>query len=360
VLDKEASLRIQCLRFPLIVGVVFIHGYYSSAQVGGSTVGLAAPGASVEFIRNLCSQCIARVAVPFFFLFSGYFFFLGLEGDRASYVRRWKARVRTLLIPYLFWNLAVLAIAAIGQSLPAWQSSFSGGNTPRFSEFGPWDYVKALFGIDRLPVAYQFWFICDLMVLVLLTPVIGFLVRRVGYVWLALTTLCWTFELWPVRVPSQEATLYFSIGAWAASKELSLFAFDRYGKLLLLVWLPLVVLDSLPVEVPLRPYIHKLAVAIGVVCSLYLSRFLAASARWRALAVSLAAAAFFTFAVHEPLLTVMRKVVFKLLTPDSSTMLIFLYFAVPLAVIGFAVAGFAVARRIAPGFVSAVTGGRAA
>ena len=66
------SSRLKALRFPLIVGVVFIHAYATKVLLeGGRQVGTEQVGFAVSFVRNLISQGIARVAVPMFFLMSG-------------------------------------------------------------------------------------------------------------------------------------------------------------------------------------------------------------------------------------------------------------------------------------------------
>ena len=79
-LNSESSVRLSLLRFPLIVGVVFIHAYETMVGFSGGTVGVSQNNFVTEFIRNLISQGFARIAVPMFFLLSGYFFLADLLG----------------------------------------------------------------------------------------------------------------------------------------------------------------------------------------------------------------------------------------------------------------------------------------
>ncbi len=125
-LDAKSSDRLGSLRFPLIVGVVFIHAYGTEVRLAGGTVGMAQPAFLLDFLRNLLSQGIARVAVPTFFLMSGYFFFRDFSWSAQAYKSKLLSRGRTLLIPYLIWNFCGLMAIWTAQSLPATCSIFSG------------------------------------------------------------------------------------------------------------------------------------------------------------------------------------------------------------------------------------------
>ncbi len=54
-LDKISSERLDCLRFPLIAGVVFIHGYGATVGFSAGAVGLAQTHWSSTFIRDIIS-----------------------------------------------------------------------------------------------------------------------------------------------------------------------------------------------------------------------------------------------------------------------------------------------------------------
>ncbi len=126
MLNAQSSLRLNLLRFPLIVGVVFVHAYETTVGFSGGSVsiGLNQNNVISEFIRNLISQEIARIAVPIFFLMSGYLFFAGFVWSKENYLDKVKSRIKTLLIPFLFWNIATLLLIALGQSLIVTQRTF--------------------------------------------------------------------------------------------------------------------------------------------------------------------------------------------------------------------------------------------
>jgi surface polysaccharide O-acyltransferase-like enzyme len=89
MITQNVSSRLKALRFPLIVGVVFIHAYTTKVLLeGGHQAGTEHVDFAVSFVRNLISQGIARVAVPMFFLMSGYLFFQGYDGSMRAYRRK--------------------------------------------------------------------------------------------------------------------------------------------------------------------------------------------------------------------------------------------------------------------------------
>lgn len=357
MLDPESSRRLDLLRFPLIVAIVFVHAYETNVGLAGQVAGISDNGAFSDFVRNVTSQGLARTAVPLFFLMSGYFFFLGFGGGAAAYFAKLKSRVRTLLLPFLFWNFATLAVFAAAQAVPEAQAYFSGKNIP-VAEFGFYDYANAIFGIDKYPISYQFWFIRDLMVLILLAPVIAALCRFLPLPYLGAVFALWFANVWPVLSPSPEATLFFSIGVAAAVHGKSLFALDPYGKALILAYIPIVTVDAAFFGAPNEEYFHRVGVAVGVAAVLSATRRLVAVQGLPERLEVLNHASFFIYAAHEPLLTIVRKLSFKALMPTSSMLILLLYFLVPTLVIAALIVLRKGLVRVMPGFLAVVTGGR--
>ena len=80
--NKLLSNTINFLRFPLTVAVVYIHFNISrkGISVHGLNYGTDNPD-WYTFIINLFSSVIASIAVPLFFLISGYLFFCQKDFD---------------------------------------------------------------------------------------------------------------------------------------------------------------------------------------------------------------------------------------------------------------------------------------
>lgn len=356
MINSETSVRLNLLKFPLIVGVVFIHTYSTSVGFnnGITSVGLSSDSFISSLIRNLISQEIARVAVPIFFLISSYLFFISFDGTRANYLKKINTRFHTLLTPFLFWNIATLLIIALGQYLPFTHAYFSGKN-PFIVNFDYLDFPRYIFGVGVNPISYQFWFIRDLMLLCLLSPVILILNKRISLIWNCFLIYCWFFDLWLMYSPNIDAVLFFSLGCFIAVYKKNIFTVDRYGKYFVLVYLMIILLDGLSYGELIG--LHKVGILIGIVSSLYLTKFLVYS-NFKSLLLSLGNTSFFVFAAHEPLLSIVRKVVYKVLEPKSDFLTLVLYILIPIVVILLLVLLYSFLKSVFPKFLRIITGGR--
>lgn len=356
MLDQFSSQRLSLLRFPLVVGVVFIHAYDANVGLAGQIVGVGQGDAVSDFVRNFISQGLARISVPLFFLMSGYLFFLNLN-DTAGYLSKLKSRVQTLLIPFLFWNCATLLLVAVAQDLPETKAFFSGKHEPVLA-YSFFQCVDAVLGMTQLPISYQFWFIRDLMVLIVMVPVLQYFYRFQPALLVALAFLGWVFNWWPVVFPSAEATLFFSIGGIAAIRGKSLFAFDAVGSGFLAAYLPILVGSTILFGTPAGAVLHKAGIMVGVVAALSATKLLLRWPGGSSALIALSGASFFVFAAHEPLLTISKKIAYKLLSPSTTLSVLALYILIPIALVFLLVGIHRALLRLVPNLVVTVTGGR--
>lgn len=352
------SQRLAFLKFPLILLVVMIHAYEPLVGLNGHSAGHEG-GALSQGVRFFISQGLGRVAVPLFFLMAGYFFFLGWDGGADGLRQRWRARVHSLLVPFLFWNLLAVLLLWLAQELP-WFSPWVTGHKARIADLSWYGWLNTLFGLTQRPAAYPFWFIRDLMLLVLMAPLLRPVLSHRGgsLALLAVLSVLWVFNGLPQQVPAVEGALFFGIGAGVAQRGGSLFALDRWtgpaalGYGCAMVWLSCV---------PWTPHTlagFRLALLLGVVAALGLSgRVASASGLARGL-TALGWSSFFVFAVHEPLLSVLRKVGFQLLQPRSEGAVLALYFLLPACTVGLALLAHRALRHLSPALLSLVSGGR--
>jgi hypothetical protein len=196
------------------------------------------------------------------------------------------------------------------------------------------------------------------MILVLLSPVIHFVITKLPLYFFAAIFFCWYLNIHPFRIPAVEAMLFFGLGSYAAVRERSLFAWDRYGAILCLVYIPLLILDALSYAKPFNPYIHDVGILFGVIVILRGTGFVLKSQKVLRLLLILSKASFFVFAVHEPLLTIGRKLTFRAFPPQTSCTVLILYFCVPITVISISTGSYFMLSKIVPKFTALITGGR--
>lgn len=354
----ESSVRLNLLRFPLIVGVVFIHAYRTNVEFAGGSV-VINQGTSLvgDFLRNLVSQGFAQIAVPLFFLMSGFLFFRNFTWSTNGYLEKIRSRIHTLLVPFVFWNIAALILVAIAQALPETATYFSGKNNP-IASYNGLDYLSAIFGIGRMPISYQFWFLRDLMLLALATPAIYVAAKFASGALLTALFSTWVMGFWPVSAPSNEATLFFSLGCVLSIKDLDLFRMDAHGKVITIVYCIIALADVAFAQTISGTYIHKLAIIFGIATALYLTAKAAKVESLKHMLLSLGAASFFIYAAHEPVLTIFKKIIYKVLQPDSPHSVLALYFAIPIFVIMVLLAINGALRTCFPEFSRVINGGR--
>lgn len=356
--SQRTFLRLDVLRFPLIVGVVFIHAYETWVEMAGQIVGATAAQSNADFLRNAISQGIARLSVPMLFLISGYLFFREGEFTISNYFQKVRARLHTLLFPFIFWNVSVLIIIGLLQAIPATALFFSGRNAP-IADYSFYDFVSAVFGIGRAPIAHQFWFVRDLLILLLLAPLFAALLRVSPWPMLTVFLACWHLDMWPLDAPSAEATLFITIGYFLALNRRDLFSLDQYGPAASIVYTVMLTIDALLYGTDFGRTVHSLSVPFGIVALLYLSgKVVDSMPKLSAVLVSLSSASFFVFAAHDPLLTAARKFAFRLIEPESEATLLLLYFILPMIVIIGILHLHHALQILAPRFTAVITGGR--
>ena len=109
--EELQSCTISYLRFPLTLGIIFIHFdliehifTYHGVQYGLN------PPSWFTFFVNFFSEVLPQIGVPLFFIISGYLFFHKDQFDCHVYKQKLLKRARTLLVPYLLWNLVAALI----------------------------------------------------------------------------------------------------------------------------------------------------------------------------------------------------------------------------------------------------------
>ena len=205
---------IRQLRFPMIVLVTFAHSY-GGVEEGFSL--LTSDWNTYGFLKLLLSQTLVKVAMPVFFIMSGFLFFANVDvWNIKVYKTKIMRRFKTLLIPYLIWNL----LMAIKLKTFSW-SMF-------------WVYwAPAGIQIDWLgqeqmmtaPANMPLWFLRDLIVVSLLTPIIYILIRKLGLWLMGLLTILYLSGVYAF-IPglSAYAIYFFTFGAFLSIRKMDLIA----------------------------------------------------------------------------------------------------------------------------------------
>lgn len=184
------------------------------------------------------SHGVSSLAVPTFFLISGYLFFKKLEHwDWTIWLSKMKRRVMTLIVPFLCWN--IIAFVFMSVQLLATGAGLN----------GVWDllvhngFVRIFWDCNQVgvpdsyniigqhipggtPIDGPLWFLRELIVLAIISPAIFLLCKRLGWIWLLISGVLYLTRIGiPMEGFSGDGIFFFYFGAFIVLKETDLLGF---------------------------------------------------------------------------------------------------------------------------------------
>ena len=341
--SSTISKTIANLRFYLMLGVVLIHNVLIEPQEA-----IRQGMCFVAFFIELMSHKLVAPCVSLFFFISGYLFFMKF-GDRVSaidYGAQLKKRVRTLLIPYIFWNLVVLGYFAF---LHKFVPSLINPEFNNVYQFTAVEWIRSLWDFPgEQPICYQFWFLRDLMLAVIISPNI-FMVIKYGR-WYLMVLLAALYICNSTLFPYQTMLTFFSLGAG--------FAIHRYdfiavaSKVVIpsaIVFVALTIISSLNSEMRVS---NGLIVIAGSVVFVWIA------SRLKPINEKLAKCGFFIYAFHGFPILFMSRLIVSILHPNNTIMWLGCYIGCFVTIVLLSIVLYFVMKRFLPKFTSIITGGR--
>jgi hypothetical protein len=345
--SQVVSQAIALLRFVLVVLVLYLHAL-------PLMVPFASDAGFFYQLSQLIGQQLARLAVPLLFICSGYLLFVRYECNVRFYRQLLVKKNQSLLIPFLIWGCFGMAIYAIGLSLPLTQPLFV--NQDKLADFWTLSgFLQSLFGIERSPLVYPLWYVRDLLIFILLSPLLWSMLRRIGWWLLGPLAVLWLFDHWWWFQPALESTAFFIVGALCAVKPRTINWLLRQGPW----WVgSYVLLQGLLWAWPeFLPVLGKPTLLIGLLAICYGALLATQYQQLRQRLTFCAGSVFFIFASHEPLLTIVRKLAAKVL-PATDTVQGLFYLVLPLVLTLLLYHCYQWLHRLAPCFCRLITGGR--
>lgn len=350
-MTPQTSQKIKILSFIAILLVVLLHGYNLDSAGSNEVLFDKSP---LWMLQDFVSFGLTRVAVPMFFAISGFLFFMDGNSQFLGFVGKMKKRVRTLLVPFLFWSLAGLALYFVLQSLPPLQPFFNKGLVRDYS-------LSEFFTVLLVhPIPYQFWFIRDLIVLVALSPVLYVLIRYSRLAFLTVCLVVWIPDFGPWN-NSAEALLFFVAGGYLAMYRQVWLAksYARWALLLLAIWMLLLAAKTTALylnQIFLGRMFLKASILVGVL-ALWGSYDRYFKNGVPKAMVKASVFTFFVYAFHEPMLTIIKKVLFAGLGKGYAAHFA-VYLLAPVGAIAVAMLVGPAFKKMLPRFYALVTGGR--
>ncbi|MEG0214696.1 MAG: acyltransferase family protein [Hungatella sp.] len=202
---KETQFRnkIYWFTFLFSVLVVWTHSYNSELFLGRMPAAI-----TVYRIEHFLGDTVAQIAVPGFFMISAYLFYRNFTWQKLS--DKWNSRIKSVLLPFALWNAIYYLGYVIASRLP-WVSDVLGKGVI------PLDLFTAADAILHYTYNYVFWYLYQLLLLILLAPLLyGVLQHRyvgaIGLIGIALA-IALGFHIPQLNL---DALFYYAVAAYAA------------------------------------------------------------------------------------------------------------------------------------------------
>jgi len=365
--SRAATQRdtIEVARVALVVGLVFLHYFNFPNDARPPFSGIDPDGHRLATFVNGFLTFFFFSAVPLLSAISGWLFF-GFAGEpRQQIGRRIASRARSLLLPLILWNLMTLALAAIAQQfIPT--SGFATQFGLHTQTAGGWDYVNAVLGLNGLPIAFQFWFVRDLFVTVLCTPLLWLMLRHAPILGAVALAAVWVGGFTLGIFIRTDVLFFFYLGALARQRGVdphlglgaTLVLLAAYAVLVAARTLaPLVVDVADPTQAAWLEVATRLIRPLGVVACWGLCLHLA-STRFVAPLAALGGFAFFLHAAHYPVIALVKDVLWRVTPASTDGWLLLHYLASVTLTVGIVWTAALILYRLSPGLYGLLAGGR--
>jgi fucose 4-O-acetylase-like acetyltransferase len=359
-LDNLRSQSLDLLRFPLAIIVVANH------LPGSFNLGVSdnAPDLfAYSLLEDIRVAFFSGQSVPIYFFIAGVVFFLGVDFNKTTFTQKLKNRIRSLLIPYIIWNLIGVVYFLLSSSiktntsLAAIISEFSISRF--FSAFWMWLDDSGI--ATNYPKDAPLWFVRDLMIVVGLAPVIYFVIKKTKFYFITLLGIVWFIttlgsEIWPRLYQLSCAFFFFSWGAYISIRKLDMIEyFSRFFKLSVFLYFTLGVLCLAFHERPLFQYFKSCNVIVGLFFAYNLSAWLLQK---NMLKVSkfLASSSFFIYVSHWFLIGGIRRIMIMILHPQTGYDFVLVFFASLLCVVAISLTTFYILNRYCSSILKILVG----
>lgn len=201
--EERFRNKVSWVMFVFSILVIWVHSYNVKLFAGGLTGPLWDRAAQIE---DFVSVGIGQLAVPGFFLLSSYLFFRNYTPSLL--MKKWKGRFQSIIVPYVVWNSLYYFGYVLATRLPLVKNVVGKAMIP----FGPAEYLNAVLHYNYAPI---FWYLYQLILLIILSPVIYWLVKEriIGAIYLAALVAAIHFHL-DMQHPNTDALFYYSTAAY--------------------------------------------------------------------------------------------------------------------------------------------------
>ena len=369
---KLQSAAIDLLRFPLAIMVIFIHMNPKVINLIEADFSLISGHGFYNVTGVLLSHVLTHIAVPTFYLISGFLFFINFQKwSWEGYKTKLNSRIKTLLVPYLLWNaipfvlvvLVMLAAVAIkGKPIEGVQTFITEKNWHIFYDCNEWGTTRINWLGENLrmtgPFDLPLWFLRDLIVVTIFTPLIYGATKKLGLLFIGILFLAYISRIWTL-LPGFHVTafFYFSTGAYFALNNINVIQLvKRFRNIFIPICFMLLIVTTVfdGTNTVIGQNIHPLFVCSGVFTAFYFAHMCVTKLNVKPNRL-LVSSCFFIYAIHGapfPLigspLSVTTRMLHKLIPGNTGIEEGICYLASPFLTAYFCILLLMLGRRVFP------------
>lgn len=346
--SQNVSERIDAVRFPLICLVVLLHSHEHRIRFSSGETVLEFPF-WFQWVTETIYNVVFRVAVPAFFIISGFLLFFNSREPGFEVYGAVRRRLNRLLPAYLVWNLLFLALVLVAQSYSSTGQLFSGHSIQGLN----WNLLRTsdiCLGITRMPLDGSLWFVRNLMILLTLSRGILWVFRCVPP-W-ATASFVGLLVAGDVRWSSEWGSLpgdfvWFSVGGWFGfRRQLPELGGAGLGLATLIYALAAGWHGYLRAKHVAQGW-QWVTIPLGLLVAWSWTSVLNNKPKSRSLLIQWSRCSFFIFAVHGLLMSLFRKVLWKWLHPQSTASeILTLYLLVPSITLAISLGAYQLSLRL--------------
>ena len=360
------------LRFPLIVGVVFIHCFGKPFDI--TTVAYSKLSAidCYNIFRVCISHVAAHVCVPLFFFISGYLFFTKLsEWNTETFFKKLNKRVKTLLIPFLIWNTFKIFLSVQNAYFSEGMSAVS----DFFSENGYihlyWD--SHVWNIDRTnwmgecristsPHLVPLWYLRNLIVVMIFSPLLYLWLKHFKVFGLLVLSISYITGI-EIGVPgfSSNAFFFFGAGAFFCMNKIDVTTYFSqyryvYYAVSIILWVACSVFDGHNTKT--GEYIYPFYVIFGSIAVFNFATCVVKSSKF-SIPDFLSQSSFFIYLAHTVFfIRISRKIVSMVFSRSNAYILCLQYLLVPILTVILCLVSYLILKTYFPKLCGVLTGER--
>lgn len=311
----------------------------------------------IEVFKNFVCGTIGGAAVPLFFFFASYLQF----SKNDSYPVLLKKKAKSLFLPYVIWTVITVFLFFVAQSIPQSAPFFQDpNNIVKNWKLINWIKIFICHNMEtplKTPLVYQFWFLRELMIFTILSPILKFLCKKLPGLILFFVTICMLKGIPVFITVSSVALFYYLAGFYCAECKIDFFKMAdkvKFSEYLVLIALSVVFSLAFDEKYSFDSITTFISCMFFLKCSFYFAK----NAKVYSVLKYLADFSFWLYAIHAPFISAVINKISQRIIPLHGILCLVQFFLAAFLTIATGLALGIALKKIFPKVFSLLTGGR--